>query len=83
MADFSHVKVGDIVTRWFLEKPMRMRVTEVDDKLITAGMGWQFERATGVEYDPDLFWGTEFGSTGSYLIEENGNDIPSSEAGKT
>lgn len=67
---FRHVKVGDIVTRWFADKPMQMRVTEVDEKLITAGMGWQFERDTGAEYDPELHWGTEFGRTGSHLLTE-------------
>lgn len=83
MADFSHVKVGDTVTRWFAERFHRLRVTAVDDKLITAGMGWQFERTTGVEYDPDLRWGTEFGRVGSFLIEENKDDVPSSKAGQT
>lgn len=76
MSDFSNVKVGDFVTRWFVGNPMRMRVTDVDNKLITAGLGWQFEKSTGAEYDPDLGWGTEFGTTGSYLIKEYDDDIP-------
>lgn len=29
---------------------------------------WTFEELTGVEYDPDLHWGSEWGATGSKLI---------------
>jgi hypothetical protein len=68
---FKHVKVGDIVTRLFAGKHYRMRVTDVSETLITAGMGWQFDRETGVEEDADLGWGVRFGLTGSRLVQEN------------
>lgn len=69
--DFTHVVVGDVVTRRFVGKDMKMKVTAVDDKLITAGLGWQFERKTGWEYDPDCRSGSEYGITISYLIKES------------
>lgn len=67
---FRDVKVGDIVTRNMAGVIMRMVVTEVDDKLITAGMGWQFDRDTGCEEDAALGWGRAFGISGSRLIKE-------------
>lgn len=68
--DFSHVKVGDTVIRFFVGKEIPMIVTSVDDNLITAGLGWQFERKTGFEYDPDCHSGSEFGVIISHLIEK-------------
>lgn len=49
---FKDVKVGDVVCREFCGRQL-MKVTAVDDELITAGMGWQFNREDGVEWDPD------------------------------
>lgn len=64
---FKHIKVGDVITRNMAGIEMKMKVSSVDDKLITAGMGWQFDRETGWEVDLDLGWGPEYGRTGSYL----------------
>lgn len=65
---FKHVKVGDIVHRDFSGKIYQIRMTAVDDKLITAGMGWQFDRETGVEEDEVLQWGVKYGRTGSRIV---------------
>ena len=67
---FKNVKVGDIVTRNLCGILMEMRVTKVDDKLITAGMGWTFDRETGAEIDDDCGWTNEH--TGSYLVKVEG-----------
>jgi hypothetical protein len=50
---FKDVKVGDVVCREFCGRQL-MKVTAVDDELITAGMGWQFNREDGHEWDPDV-----------------------------
>lgn len=50
---FKHIKVGDVVCREFVGRQL-MKVTAVDDELITAGMGWQFNREDGHEWDPDV-----------------------------
>lgn len=75
MADFTHVKVGDTVTRMLSGTiPMQLRVTKVDDDLIHCGsedfavQGWTFDRQTGAEVDEDLKWGPKYGYTGSYLV---------------
>ncbi len=75
MDDFYYLKVGDEVTRMLGGKlPMRMKVTAVDDRLITCesgdAFGWTFDRKTGVEEDADLRWGVRFGQTGSYLVRD-------------
>lgn len=71
MADFSHLKIGDTVTRMLAGKlPQKMVVAEVNESLITCGGGWTFDRATGVEEDEYLQWGVKFGRTGSYLVED-------------
>lgn len=67
---FKHIKVGDTIIRDLSGCIMKMIVTNIDDHLITAGMGWQFDRETGWEEDSDLGWGREFGRTGSHLIKE-------------
>src|SRR5262249_41247505 len=67
-ADFRHIKVGDIVYRRFIGKTEPMKVTAVDDSLITAGLGWQFERNTGFEYDEDCRSGSKFGIIISHLV---------------
>lgn len=64
-----NVKVGDTVIRMLAGAvAMPLTVTAVDDQYITCG-AWVFERDSGVEYDPDLCWGSEFGRTGSFIIE--------------
>jgi hypothetical protein len=68
---FEYIKPGDVVTRMLAGAiPLTLKVTEVDDKLITCEAGWQFERESGVEYDPYLHWGSEWGHTGSFLVEK-------------
>lgn len=75
MADFTHVKVGDIVTRMLGGKvPSKLTVTHVSHKLIHCATPdgtdeWTFDRATGVEEDTELRWGVKFGFSGSYLVE--------------
>ncbi len=50
---FKHIKVGDVVTRNFFGGLQHLRVTAVSEELITAGMGWTFDRETGREVDED------------------------------
>jgi len=50
---FKHLKVGDIATRNFCGIVEQWKVTAVDDKLVTIGMGWTFDRETGREVDED------------------------------
>lgn len=71
MKNLKDKKVGDIVTRLLGGIPMKLKVTEVDDKFIYCGpkdVGWKFDRNTGAEVDEELGWGNE--GTGSYLVEE-------------
>lgn len=49
---FKDVKVGDVVCRVFCGRQL-MKVTAVSDELITAGMGWTFNREDGHEWDED------------------------------
>ncbi len=51
--NFRHIKVGDFVTRNFCGMKTILQVTSVSDTLITAGMGWTFNRETGLEEDID------------------------------
>lgn len=68
---FDHIKVGDIVRRTMGGTvSMELRVTAVDDDYITCGP-WVFERVTGAEYDPDLRWGSQWGTTGSCIEPVN------------
>lgn len=75
-ADFRSVEVGDTVTRMLGGEggvEMKLKVTKVDENLIYCGFddpaqAWTFDRATGIEEDPDLGWGVESGVTGSYLV---------------
>lgn len=64
---FKHLKVGDIATRDLCGIVEDWKVTEVTDTLVIIGMGWSFDRETGVEEDPYLGWGVAFGKTGSRL----------------
>jgi hypothetical protein len=74
MKTFEHVKVGDVGTRMLAGTvPMQLEVTEVDEKLIHCGE-WMFDRLSGVEHDPELGWGVEFGVSGSYLVPEDPRD---------
>ena len=65
---FVHIAVGDVVTRNFYGDLQRMQVSAVDEHLITAGMGWQFERLTGYEYDEDCRSGSKYGLIMSFLV---------------
>lgn len=67
---FKHVKVEDVVTRVFCGMEQQWKVTSVTDELIVIGLGWSFDRETGVEEDEDLQWGVKYGRTGSYLKRE-------------
>jgi hypothetical protein len=76
MGDFSDLKVGDPIIRVLAGMPMKMKVVQVSEDLITCDSadgfkgGWTFDRKTGVEEDADLQWGVRFGRTGSYLTKE-------------
>ena len=80
MADFSHLKPGDQVLRLLCEQTvMRMVVREVLPTVLVCDAvlegsstfpgGWEFDRKTGLEEDPELEWGVEFGKSGSRLID--------------
>jgi hypothetical protein len=71
VTDFAQVRAGDVVTRLLGGSPMALKVTAVDERLIYCGrpgVGWSFDRTTGVEVDEELGWGPQFGITGSYLV---------------
>jgi len=76
-------KIGDIVVRRIgtpeRHTLMDMQIMHIDDKfLYCLAVGgphilkkedmWRFEKDSGIEYDPDLHWGSEWGATGSKLI---------------
>lgn len=50
---FRDIKVGDIAIRNFVNELQEWGVTEVTDTQITIGMGWTFNRDTGIEEDED------------------------------
>lgn len=56
--------VGHFAIRNMAGIEMKLRITEVTDKLIVCG-SWTFDRATGAEIDEDLGWGPNL--TGSVL----------------
>lgn len=61
------LKVGDTVIRVMPGgREMPMVVSALDDEFIHCGP-WLFERASGVEYDAALHWGTRWGVTGTFL----------------
>ena len=69
--EISDIRAGDVVTRILGGQPMELRVTQVDEHLIYCGkpgVGWSFDRVTGVEVDEELGWGPQFGITGTYLV---------------
>lgn len=78
---FESIVVGDIVIRNFYGDLQKMKVSAVDDTLITAGMGWQFERLTGYEYDEDLRSGSKFGKIISFLVGVE-NETPTEPPGE-
>lgn len=56
-------------------KPMRLRVTDIDDKFIYCGpdgIGWKFRKDNGAEVDEEFEWGIgdKIVMTGSYILEE-------------
>jgi len=67
----SEVQAGDMVTRILGGRPMELRVTDVDEHFIycgPAGVGWKFDRVTGIEVDEEIGWGVPpEGVVGSYL----------------
>lgn len=65
-----HAKVGDFAIRNMAGIKMKLRVTEITDKLILCGeadAGWAFDRATGAEIDEELGWGPYPKMTGSFI----------------
>ncbi len=66
---FKHLKVGDRVIRSFAGRKQPWKVTAVSETLVTVGMGWTFDRETGMEEDEMLRWGVKYGRTGSMLVE--------------
>jgi hypothetical protein len=49
------IKVGDVVERMLAFRlPNYWQVTEVTDDFITIGLGWTFDRNTGLEVDEDI-----------------------------
>lgn len=74
---FRDIRPGDSVTRVLGGAPMRLVATEVDERFIYCGppgVGWKFDRDTGVEVDEDLGWGPAEGFTGSYLVLDDPAD---------
>lgn len=68
MSDFLHLKAGDPVIRVLGESVrMPLIISEVTETQIICGL-WTFDRATGVEEDPELGWGVAFGKSGSRLV---------------
>jgi hypothetical protein len=65
---YRAVAVGDTVVRLLGGAPMRLRVSEIDERFIHCGP-WKFDRDNGIEVDEDLGWGLEFGAAGTYLVE--------------
>jgi hypothetical protein len=69
----SEVRVGDVVTRIIGGVPMDLRVTSVDEHFIYCGppgMGWKFDRVSGIEVDEEIGWGVPpAGVVGSYLAK--------------
>ena len=61
---YCDVKVGDEVERDLAGVVMLLRVTAVDERVITCG-AWTFDRFTGGEIDADLGWDglTRYGSS--------------------
>jgi hypothetical protein len=68
--NFMDVKIGDTVTRNFYGYMQPLEVTGVDDILIYTKGGWNFDRATGFEEDPEIGMGVAFGITCSFLTVE-------------
>lgn len=66
MKSLQDVAVGDTVVRVIAGLKVSLRVSAVSEGLIYCG-GWAFERDSGVEYDPELCWGTKYGVSGSYI----------------
>ena len=68
MSDFTHLKVGDTVTRMLAGTiPQQLKVTEVKETSVICEL-WEFDRASGAEIDDYLQWGPKYGITGSFLI---------------
>jgi hypothetical protein len=89
---FRYVKPGDRVRRVLGGAAMTLVVSAVDEDFIHCGppgVGWKFDRATGIEVDEEIGWGPQFGVAGSYLIhhyeeaaegEESGSEASSGRA---
>jgi hypothetical protein len=67
----TEVQAGDVVTRILGGLPIDLRVTGIDEHFIYCGppgVGWKFDRVTGVEVDEEIGWGVPpVGVVGSYL----------------
>lgn len=65
----SRFKEGQKVIRLLAGTiPVPMTITRVHEGLVHCGP-WQFDDETGIEEDPELGFGVEFGLTGSYIKE--------------
>jgi hypothetical protein len=68
---FRAVEPGDLVTRMMAGLAMPLRATSVDDAFIYCGppgVGWKFDRDTGIEVDEELGWGPPPARIGTYLV---------------
>ena len=66
--DCTGAKKGDTVHRLLAGVvPMDLTVDHISERLIHTKGGWTFDRATGIEEDPELGFGVAFGATGSWL----------------
>jgi|GEM_PF-3544775 hypothetical protein len=68
---FREVRPGDRVTRMMAGLAMPLRATSVDDGFIYCGppgVGWKFDRDTGIEVDEELGWGPPPARIGTYLV---------------
>ncbi|MEJ8816041.1 hypothetical protein WKW77_33635 [Variovorax ureilyticus] len=72
--ELTEVQVGDTLTRMLGGTiPMQLKVTRANERFVycatPGGDEWTFERDSGVEYDSGLRWGSEFGISGSFIVE--------------
>ena len=70
-ASFMDVKPGDIVTRLFYGVRQQLTVSHVSERIIHTTGGWEFDRSTGIEHDPELGFGVDFGISISQLIRDD------------
>jgi hypothetical protein len=71
----SEVGPGDRVLRYLAgcSTPLHLRVKSITASHIVCVGGWEFDRETGAEVDPELGWGPD-GITGSYIEPGDAGD---------